>query len=373
MLKTLIVLCAMAAALPAWSNPARAVELTDVAGRTVNLAKPAETVVLGDGRVLTAMALLDTENPVRRVEALLSNLEQTDPVLLDYLKAHHPKAANIPMVIGTETGASAEAVITMAPDVAILSMSGHGPSIDDKEFIAQLEAAAITVVFIDFRLDPMKNTVASVELMGKVLGREKEAAEFISYYEERKQRVTERLAGYTGKRPTVFLQAHIGRFKCCVGMANGMLGPFVEAAGGRNLSAEAVPGPVGRHTQEFLLSANPDIWIGTASGTPTDFEQGKPYAVLGMHVDRELALRSAKTALESEGLGVLDAVQNGKAYTIWHGFYNSPFNIYVLEVFAKWFHPDLFQDIDPEATFAEVHQRFLPLENAGLYSVRLSE
>ncbi|WP_346911625.1 ABC transporter substrate-binding protein [uncultured Roseibium sp.] len=373
MLKTLLTVGASSIFLALQICSGHAMELTDVAGRKVTLDAPAKTIVLGDGRVLTVMAMLDKDNPVERVDALLSNLKQTDPVLMEYMKARYPKMAEIPMVLGAETGVAAEAVIAKAPDVAILSMSGHGPGIDNKEFIDQLEAAGIAVVFIDFRQNPKENTTASVEVMGKVLGREEEAAEFIAFYNERKQRIVERLKAFDGKRPSVFLQAHIGRFKCCVAMAQGMLGPFVDLAGGRNISAEAVPGPVGRHTLEFLLTANPDIWIGTASGTPADFEEGKPFAVLGMNVEKDLALRSAQRSLESEGLEVLDAVKNGNAYTIWHGFYNSPFNIYVLEAFAKWFHPDLFADVDPEATFAEIHRRFLPLENGGLYSVKVRQ
>lgn len=371
MSKFFSLLCFLAVSMA--GSPATAANLQDVAGRQVSLTAPAGTVVLGDGRALAAMAMLDRDNPVERVEAILSNLEQTDPVLLDHMKARYPKMAAIPMVTGSESGASAEAVIALAPDAAILSMSGHGPSIENTEFVEQLEAAGITVVFIDFRLDPLKNTVASIDLLGKLLGREREAAEFVSFYEARKQRITSRLAGYEGKRPTVFLQAHVGRFECCVGMANGMLGPFVEVAGGRNISAEAVPGAVGRHTLEFLLTANPQVWIGTASGTPGEFSKGKPYAVLGMDVEREVALRSATAAVETDGLGSLDAVREGRAYTIWHGFYNSPFNIYVLEAFAKWFHPELFSDVDPEETFAEVRRRFLPVEEPGLYSVRLGE
>ncbi|MBD8893892.1 ABC transporter substrate-binding protein [Roseibium litorale] len=370
MLKSLL---GTAAALLALGQVAFAIELTDVAGRKIELDKPAQTVVLGDGRVVTALALLDRDNPVARVEAILSDLQQNDPVLLSYLKEHYPKTAAIPMIKGVETGASAEAVIALKPDAAILSLSGHGPSITDTEFVEHLEAAGIKVFFIDFRQDPLNNTTASIELMGKVIGREQEAEEFSRFYNERKDRIVNRLAGYTGERPTVFLQAHIGRFECCVAMAHGMLGPFVEVAGGRNVSSEAVSSPVGRHMLEFLIGANPDIWIGTASGTQQEYEAGHPFAVLGMHVDEDLARRSARTAIDSAGIGILDAVRNGRAYTIWHGFYNSPFNIYALEVFAKWFHPDLFADIDPEATFAEVHRRFLPMDTKGLYSVRVAE
>ncbi|ADZ70589.1 ABC transporter substrate-binding protein [Polymorphum gilvum] len=350
-----------------------ALEVTDVAGRTVTLDGPSETIVLGDGRVLTALALLDRDNPVARVKYILSDLGRTDPDMLSHLKARFPETADIPMVVGTETGASAEAIIALGPDVAILSMSGHGPSVEDKEFVSQLEAAGIPVVFIDFRMDPLNNTTASIRLMGEVLGRSAEADEYIRFYDARKALIEERVAGMDARRPTVFLQAHVGRMPCCVGMASGMLGPFVGVAGGENISARVAPGPVGRHTLEFLLTENPDVWIGTASGSVAELDGGMPVMVLGLGVDEALARKAARAAVPAAGIESLSAVTTGRAHAIWHGFYNSPFNIYALESFAKWIHPDLFADLDPEATMQEIHRRFFPLESPGLYAVSVDE
>ncbi|WP_394890486.1 ABC transporter substrate-binding protein [Mesorhizobium sp. AaZ16] len=40
---------------------------------------------------------------------------------------------------------------------------------------------------------------------------------------------------------------------------------------------------------------------------------------------------------------------------------------------AKWFHPELFADLDPDATFAEYHRRFLPIDYRPGYAVSLSD
>jgi iron complex transport system substrate-binding protein len=42
-----------------------------------------------------------------------------------------------------------------------------------------------------------------------------------------------------------------------------------------------------------------------------------------------------------------------------------------IQAMAKWLHPDLFNDIDPDATFREFHQRFLPLAYQPGYWVTL--
>ncbi|MEM9442948.1 MAG: ABC transporter substrate-binding protein, partial [Pseudomonadota bacterium] len=48
-------------------------------------------------------------------------------------------------------------------------------------------------------------------------------------------------------------------------------------------------------------------------------------------------------------------------------FYNSPYHFVALQTFAKWFHPDLFEDVDPIANFEELHDRFLPIDFSGVF------
>jgi iron complex transport system substrate-binding protein len=38
-----------------------------------------------------------------------------------------------------------------------------------------------------------------------------------------------------------------------------------------------------------------------------------------------------------------------------------------MQAFAKWMYPDRFTDLDPEATFQELHDRFLPIDNSGVF------
>ncbi|MCW2307692.1 ABC transporter substrate-binding protein [Rhodobium gokarnense] len=352
---------------------AHAEEVTDLAGRTVTIEKPAETIVVGDGRILSAIALLDRKDPLHRVKALLSDLRLTDGDLLSTLSRHFERMKTLPIYAGKGDSVSAETIISLAPDAAVFGLQDHGPGASNTELIAQLEEAGTTVVFIDFRQHPMENTVPSIILLGKLLGREDEAREYTDFYEAHRARIAERVAGFTGERPTVFLHAHPGRFDCCVGMANGMLGPFVTLAGGRNISAAVTPAVVGRHTLEFVLAEDPDVWIGTASGSLEDFEAGRPIVVLGTKSNGEIAHASLQAALEADGLEALSAVQAGRAHAIWHNFYNSPLNIYALESFAKWIHPHLFADLDPDETLAEIHRRFLGYPLNGLYSVSLGD
>jgi iron complex transport system substrate-binding protein len=41
--------------------------------------------------------------------------------------------------------------------------------------------------------------------------------------------------------------------------------------------------------------------------------------------------------------------------------------VVLVEVFAKAFYPDLFADINPQQTFQQLYQQFLPLPFSGTY------
>jgi len=58
---------------------------------------------------------------------------------------------------------------------------------------------------------------------------------------------------------------------------------------------------------------------------------------------------------------VVKAVETGQVHAIWRQFYNSPCQFVAIQQIAKWLHPELFADLDPEATFPELHERFLPV------------
>ena len=70
---------------------------------------------------------------------------------------------------------------------------------------------------------------------------------------------------------------------------------------------------------------------------------------------------------QRRGIVQLQAVHEGRAYALWHHFYNSPFNVAAVQVLAKWLHPTLFADIDPRATLQTLYQRFQPIPLEGTY------
>lgn len=344
----------------------------DLAGREVTLPAPATRLIVGEGRFFTSLALL-IDNPDEMIVGMQGEFEKFDPAGYAAFKKQFPKIEEIARIGNTSADSvSAEKMITLNPDVAIFGLRGHGPTIENKEMIAQLEAASIPVIFIDFSIDILNNTPKSIELIGKVIGQEKRAAEFVDFYEGKKSLVADRVKNLPdSEKPTVFIEVHAGKVDCCISMANGMLGSFIDFAGGINISAKVTPAVIGRHTLEFLITEDPDILIGTASGSiGGQSDKEKPLS-LGIGADEAEERAILESLAGRPGFDTLSAVQDGQVYGIWHNFYNSAWNIYALIAFAKWQHPELFADIDLQETMMEMQGRFLPFQPGGLFSIGL--
>jgi len=362
-------LLAVIVLLAALAQPARAerIEVVDLAGRAVALELPVERFVISEGRYIPLLALLRPDNPVAGLVGMMSPLGHTQPGLETQLFQQFPEARDIALFgRGSADSVSVEKIIDLRPQLAIFGLGDHGPGARNAELLHQMQAAGIAIVFIDFRQDPMRNTLPSIALLGRIFGAEPRAAAYADFHSMRRAEVERRVEVAT-RRPSVFVQAHPGRFECCWGMAEGMLGPFVGLAGGHNIADAVAPGPTAQHTAEFLLTENPDVWIGTASGTVGEYRQGASPVALGPGMGVAEAADSLQRYLSVPEFQALDAVRSGRAHAIWHNFYNSPFNIVALEAFARWIHPELFADIDPQQTLAAIHRDFLPFDLEGTY------
>ncbi len=352
-------------------GPTHAGSVTDLAGRTVQIPDKVERVILGEGRFLPVLAILDRADPTARVVGMLGDFARFDPAGHAQYAQAFPSMSDIAEV-GQPSGGgfSTEQAIALAPDVAIFGLRGHGPSARNTEIIAPLEAAGIAVVFVDFRVDPLANTPRSIELLGKVLDREREAADFVSFYTAQLDRLDTAVAA-AGKRPTVFLESRVGlREECCESIANAMLARFVTRAGGINMADDLLPGVVGLVGIEHLLTHQPDVYVATAIGTMASRAAAPNRVVLGAEVDKSVAQTSLANALRRPEIAELRAVREKRAYALLHHFYNSPFNVAAVQAIATWLHPTATKDLDPQATLAEMYRRFQPFALSGTYWVK---
>jgi len=344
---------------------AQARQVTDLAGRVVTVPDHPKRVLLGEGRFVFAMALLDRKDPVARVVGWQGELKQQDPYSWTQLVKRYPKAADVPLIGKTsEASVSPEKIVSLQPDVAVFSLSGHGPG-RNNPMIAALQAAGIPILFIDFRQHPVENTVPSMRILGQALDRQAEADAYIAFYEDHLARVRKIVDPVPqAERPRVFVEMLAGVWPaCCHTTGNGSFGDLLKTAGGVNVAAPVLPGAIGDVSLEFLLDAKPDVYIATGSRS----EPGRPGLLVGPGAAAAISADSLSTLLGRDGIRDLDAVKQHRAYGIWHAFYNSPYNVVAIEAMTKWLYPERAATLDPQASLDALYRQFLDVDNAGTY------
>lgn len=346
---------------------AQARELVDLAGRNVKVPDQPKRVLLGEGRFVFAMAALDKDNPVARVVGWQGELKRQDPFAWAQLVTYFPDAAKVPLIGTTsEASVSPEKILSLQPDLAVFSLSGHGPG-RANPMIRQLQEAGIPIVFIDFRQNPLRNTVASMRILGQALGKEKEAQEYIDFYTQHLSAVEKMVSGIpANKRPRVFVEMLAGAWPaCCHTAGDGNFGDMVEAAGGVNIAKNIVPSSIGDVSMEFVLKEQPDVYVATGSRS----EPGRAGLLIGPGATPEMTSQSMAVLMKRQGFSSLNALKQGRAYGIWHAYYNSPYNILAVERLASWFYPEQAKaaGIVPEDTLAQLYQRFIRMGAKGQY------
>jgi len=356
------------------SLAAQNIEVTDIAGRTVSLdPDKIKKIVLGEGRLTYSLALLDKENPLGRVVGWKDDLIKYDPDAYRKYLAAFPAIKDIENLGSPYAGDfSLEKIITLNTDLFILNL-GNLLKAQESGLLVKLEKAGIKVIFVDFRQRPTQNTIPSLLMLGKVLGKEANANKFVDYYVNQMRKVSAVVLQKKAEdRPIVFIEKAAGfnPDKCCSTFGAANLGRLVDEAGGINWGSRKFPGFSGKVNPEAIFTEKLDYIIGTGA----NWAEAKPNtaAVLfGYEATQEQAQLRLKALSERKGWPELEAVKSKHFYSIYHQFYNSPYHFIALQTFAKWFYPEDFKDLDPNANFKELHDKFLPIDLSGVFWQKL--
>jgi len=147
---------------------------------------------------------------------------------------------------------------------------------------------------------------------------------------------------FRDEKQTVFL-ARPGGTTCG---AKSSYGKTLERAGGINIAAELDEYP--EVDPEWVIEQNPDVIIGIEwSG--------------GYETDDVSAMKARYDVVTGKpGFEHINAVKNNRVYITWSK--NACGASYPIGVahFAKWFHPDLFEDLDPQVLRQEYVDKFYP-------------
>ncbi|BCH53641.1 ABC transporter substrate-binding protein [Agrobacterium vitis] len=370
-----MIMRALVALLPFMAAPTLAAEITDVAGRTVTLDLPAKRVLVGEARQIHTIAALAGDKTFDTIVGWRDDMVKKDPDSYAAYVERFPEIAKLPQFgYLPQGGFSLEAAIALHPDVMTLNLevlqAARESGLEEKA-----AAAGIQVVYVDFRLDPDKNTEKSIEILGQIFGAEDKAKELIAYRRQQIAVVTDRLAAVKDlKRPNVFMERAPGNDAeggCCRTFGPANFGQMIEISGGHNIASDIISTTFGEISIEQLIASDPAQIIVTGSNWLAESKTNR-FVHVGRGADPAKARAKLQTLIERTGFDGLAAVRNRQVHAAWHQFYGVPYEFVPIQQFAKWFHPELFADLDPDRTFREFHQKFLPVAYKPGYFVSMN-
>ncbi len=309
--------------------------ITDSAGQTITIVKPIERIVVLSGGKLEAIRALGAAEKVVGI---------AESIKKDTVK--FPELSKKPSV-GKWKAYDIETILALKPDAVFVWASYITP-----EEIKQneLEAAGIKVIRLDFHKP--ETLREEILLLGKILDKEEEAEAYIEWHDKYINLVKERVAAIPEEdRPKVFGEWGPGKKFGRRAIVSGGMHGFITMAGGVNIAHGLVDKTVVDVETEWILAQNPDVYIkrqhggvgGYATNDVTRMKKSYEEIInLPGFAEHVSAIRNKRVHIIDD-----DAI-SGLAY---------PVGVLYL---AKWFHPDVFADIDPQGIHQEMLDKFWP-------------
>ncbi|KOC88492.1 ABC transporter substrate-binding protein [Winslowiella iniecta] len=343
----------------------------DVSGRKVEIKSEVKRVILGEGRQIYLLAAFDTDAPFKRVVGWRDDLPKADFDTYQIYAKKYPQITSLPTFGGAKDGSfNVEQALTLKPDLVLMNLESKA-AIDEGKLIDKLASLGIPVVFIDFREKPFENAVKSIRIMGQLLNKPERAKEIIDFRQQQIDLVINRLKDYHGPRPKVMIDRAGGYTdECCMSFGDENFGRMVEVAGGDNIAKNLIPGTFGTMNPEQIINARPDVVVVTGANWK-NYNTSNGWVGVGPGADLAIASQRLQALMQRSAFKTLPVTAKGNVHAIWHQFYDSPYQFVAIQVLAKWMHPELFEDIDPDVTFRTFHQRFLPVDYQPGYWVTL--
>lgn len=365
--KTLLALSATLTCLTANADT-----LVDVLGREVELSLPVDNLILTEGRQFYLLSALKGDSAAEYVSGWRDDMESSDPYNYRQFAQHYPSLTSLP-TFGrfTTDGFDIEQAVALQPDAVIVNVTGDSAE-PQQEIINKLAQIDIPVVFVDFRHDILAGVPRTFEIFGELLGEQARTQEIMDFRQSQIDRITDVIAQAEPQRPSVFIE-RIGGYSddCCLTFGTENFGRMVEMAGGTNVASAFVDGVFGQLDPEQVLVSNPEHIVVTTADWEA-FVPGGRWVPVGPGADQTQAQEKLAYYPTKPAYANTQATELNNYHAIWHGFYTSPFQFVALQYLAVWLHPELFSEVSPDDTFAEFHQRFLPIDFEPGYAVSLA-
>jgi len=303
------------------------ISIIDYMNETVTLEEPVTRIVTYDHQGTEILQLLGCQDRVVGVR---------DTFLAQ--SSRFPEISKKPS-IGNQNDPDAEAVIKANPDLILFAPQGIMDKLPSDIKALNLLDSCESPAFVQ----------ESVAIMGYVFNAQDNAEKWQEWHDRYFNEVAKRVATIPeNKRVRVFVESSSMNDK--QPSSRNALGEgraasnIVELAGGVNIAKGYFSKKMyglwgsegGKIETEWVLSQNPDVIVGALQGN-------RPYEIKNNSI-----LQAYREQIMSlPGFDHVSAVKNNRVYIITNDGSSSPVYPAAMIALAKWFYPDLFEDMDP--------------------------
>ena len=308
--------------------------LVDSADRIVTVNKPVERIVIGVPATGEIMKILGAEDKV------VGRCDYLNEILF-------PEMCELPITSSMAYDMYYEEIFELEPDIYL---TGYWPWPDQfQQVVDTLEPDITVVALTPFELHTL---VENIRKMRYVLNTEEKGEEFITWYEGVINDIEEKTAGLPEEdKPTVFLKwPWYTPEQLCTLTDKFPMGKYqIGIPGGINIAAD-LPGEIVPDVDtEWLVEQNPDVVL-------VNIWNAHHPGAFGYEVDDDSIAEVAREEIMAMDVFASGkAVEEGRVYLYENEFGNTPRFVVGVAYLAKWFHPELFSDLDPKA----IHQEYL--------------
>ena len=297
------------------------ITIVDSADRIVTVKKPVDRIIVLTSSSADLIRVLEAECQVVGVDSSTGKEEVLLPVM-----------SELPTVGGAYSP-DWEAILALEPNL-ITAYSSKAAEYEEKVEDMGLH---IPVISADLSLP---DTVEDIKKFGYILNKREEAEEFVEWYESYMDTIKDQTEGLSeDEKPEVFLNLYpkyYGYYKAFGKDTSGDI--QCKIAGGKNIVTESGSVEV---EPEWLVWEDPDIIIATVtSGVPSGYGVDD---ITGVEAIRE---------------DILDLNITENVYVVASDIRHGVQDVICIAYWAKWFHPELFVDLDPQAIHQEYLDRF---------------
>ena len=311
------------------------ITLIDTADRTVTVKKPVERIIIVNRNVLETLRSLKAADRIVGV---------TRTVIAG--KIFFPEFSEFPS-IGSGKTPDLEKILELQPDVVFYYGTQWPTQLEKIHSVLHDADPSIAVVALDcFKPAWYIDEVRKLEY---ILDKKEEAEEFIDFYQGCKSSIKEIVEGISEEdKPKV---CSLSKFYTIHGVMS-VHHQMVVAAGGNDIFSD-ISGNTAVVDAEEVIERDPEfiLWRHSRTGG----------YLLDVEDTAELE-ELRENVMNRPELQKVTAVERGNVYVYTKDVYCGARDFVGIGYMAKWFHPELFEDLDPRATHQEYLTRFQGLD-----------